>query len=219
MSKRSLVNLRLPDWFQMVDRRAAETQLASSSPGKFIIRPTTHGKDSEYSVSVKYKRPGDVHHFKLMFDSGGQTWAMWGQNFRTLQEFVKAFQTKPIAKKGPEKIRLDTSANIQVVLVEDDEENDTYFNVDQDETYEDAPEEDVSEDEDFDREDNHDNIIEGSIVICTDEFVPEEEGTIYMRRGDRLVVLYPPTEGWVYVRRGVGEEGYVPEEHVQCERR
>ena len=144
---------------------------------------------------------------------------MWGQNFRTLQEFVKAFQAKAIAKKGPEQIRLDAHADVQIMRIEDDEDIDTYYNGDgayQEETYEDAPEEEESDEEEFD---DHNGIMEGSVVRCTDEFVPEEEGTIYMRPGDRLVVLYPPTEGWVYVRRGMGEEGYVPEESVECERR
>jgi len=220
VAKRDLSNLRLPDWFLMLDRRAAETQLANSPPGKFIIRPTTHGKDGEYSVSVKYRGRGDVHHFKLIFDTGRQTWSMWGQHFRTLQEFVKAFQEKAIAKKGPEKVRLDPLANVQVLVVENDEEN--YYNgqeESEEETYEDAPEEEESDEGEFVDDRDNNAITEGCVVVCTDEYVPEEEGTVYIRPGDRLVVLYSPTDGWVYVRSGGREEGYVPEDCVQIERR
>ena len=53
----------MPSWFQMMDRNKAESELNDKEPGKFIIRPTTHGKDGEFSVSVKFKST-EVHHFK-----------------------------------------------------------------------------------------------------------------------------------------------------------
>ena len=53
----------MPSWFQMMDRNKAEAELKDKDPGKFIIRPTTHGKDGEFSVSVKFKS-SEVHHFK-----------------------------------------------------------------------------------------------------------------------------------------------------------
>ena len=222
--------MRLPDWFQMVDRRAAETQLKNSLPGKFIIRPTTRGKDGEFSVSVKYKKPGDVHHFKLIRDTGNSSWTMWGQKFATLQEFVKHFQKKAIAKKGPEQICLDKNAKIEVILVENDQGMDTYYGngVDEEETYDNGTSDEESEEDEEEesdenpsgsRDEEYPEFIEGSVVRCTYEFVPEEEGTIYMRPGDRLVVLYPPTEEWVYVKGERGEEGYVPVENVEPDRR
>eukprot|EP00092_Neocalanus_flemingeri_P012413 GFUD01013381.1.p1 GENE.GFUD01013381.1~~GFUD01013381.1.p1 ORF type:complete len:292 (-),score=96.90 GFUD01013381.1:180-1055(-) len=238
VAKNSLGNLELPDWFQMVDRRAAETQLKNSSPGKFLIRPTTQGKDGEFSVSVKYNKPGDVHHFKLIKESRNQTWTMWGQKFETLQEFVKNFQIRAIAKKGPEQIHLDKNANVEVISVEDKDDMDTY--VDKDDIYEDEDssesndEEERNEEEtndvrnrhrDGDEQDEensdeeHNDIMEGSVVRCTFDFIADEDGTISVSRGDRLMVLYPPTEGWVYVRKENEDEGYVPEENTECERR
>ena len=86
VSKRNVGNLELPSWFQIVDRRAAENQLSRMVEGRFIVRPTTHGGDSDYSVSVKYKRPGDVHHFKLAYSAASRSWSMWGQNFKSLQD-------------------------------------------------------------------------------------------------------------------------------------
>eukprot|EP00092_Neocalanus_flemingeri_P023997 GFUD01026031.1.p1 GENE.GFUD01026031.1~~GFUD01026031.1.p1 ORF type:complete len:262 (+),score=74.55 GFUD01026031.1:45-830(+) len=209
----SLGDLRLPDWFQMIDRKAAETKLEKSSPGKFIIRPTTHGKDGEFSVSVKYKKPGDVHHFKLVRDIGKPTWTMWGQNFKSLQDFVKKFQKKEIANKGREQVLLDKNANAEVIVVGDNHNMDTYYDagdVDEYETYTDAGADYMEE---------SDDIVEGSVVRCTLDFIADEDGTISVSRGDRLMVLYPPTEGWVYVRKENEDEGYVPEENTECERR
>jgi len=216
--KRSLGNLILPEWFQMVDRTAAETHLKNSLPGSFVIRPTTRGKDGEFSVSVKYKKRGDVHHFKLIKDSGQPTWTMWGKKFKTLQEFIKTFQKKPIAKKGTEQITLVKNADVEVLIVEDSSGMDTYYDGQdaQEETYDNGSE---SENEDSSSEENEENHalddIEGSVVTCIDEFIAEEEGTISMEPGDRLLVLYPPDNGWVYVRNDRGEDGYVPQEFVE----
>jgi len=218
--KRNIANFNLPDWFQMVDRRAAESQLTRSQPGKFIVRPTTHGRDGEYSVSVKYARPGDVHHFKLVYDSGHHKWTMWGQRFKTLQDFVMYFQTNPIARRGQEQVRLDRRANVEVLIIQNNAAMNRYEEGD-DDFYEDDLGQELSDEEDESENEmsNDPSIVEGSVVKCIEEYLPDEEGTLYMRPGDRLLVLYPPTEGWVYVKKGEQEEGYVPEELVQCERR
>merc|ERR1712106_926792 len=197
----------------------AETQLANSTPGQFIIRPTTHGKDGEFSISVRFNKSEDISHFKLIKEPGKLYWKIWGDKYKTLQDFVKKFQEKPIENKNKDKICLDSTATVEVIVADENDYMDTYYYDDGE--YEDAVYEDVSvlnEKEERDQ-DQHD-IIEGSIVRSTHEFIKKEEGTISVKPGDRLMVLHASKEGWVYVSKENEEgEGYVPDKILSIEKR
>ena len=209
VEKQNLGSLRLPEWFQMVDRKGAETQLATASPGKFIIRPTVHGKDGEFSLSVRSNGPQEVSHFKLTREPGKAVWNIWGNSFKTLQEFVTKYQKKPIEKKNKEKIHLDKDAVVDIIVAEETEYTDPYY-FDEGE-YEDDPYDDSTALDDIEESDDE----QQNVVMCTKEYIKKEEGTMSVKAGERLIIHQPSHEGWVYVGREKGEElGYIPDDII-----
>jgi len=201
--KQELGDVELPSWFQAVDRRASENQLSDAAPGRFLIRNTQHGREGEYSVSVRY--PDDVEgrtvrHFKLVRDPNSpSTWMMWGERFNSLQQFVAFFQDTPI-DRGNSQVTLDREAEVEVLQAGEvgyagyEEDNHPY---------------EVDNSDDDEPGDGGD-IVEGSQVVCTEMFEAEEEGTLTARPGDKLLVLFPPNQGWVYVKNTRRREGYLP---------
>ena len=196
----------------MMDRKTAEKSLANAEPGEFIIRPTTHGMDGEFSISVKFRNKGDISHFKLSRDQGKMTWSIWGEKFKSLQEFVIKYQTKALENKQKEKVTLDKDAFTGVVIADESDYLDTYYY--NEGLYEDPTYEDTCAASDKE-EDNEDQEILGP-AICRRDFEENEEGTVSVKRGDRLTVQYKAEGGWVYIKKDKGgEEGFVPEENIK----
>jgi len=198
--KRELGDFELPAWFQSVDRKAAEAFLKDAPPSKFIVRSTQHGREGEYSVSVRYPNGSGkpVRHFKLVCDPDSTCeWVMWGEKFRSLQDFVHFFQDTPI-DKGNTGVTLDPEANVDRL----EAGHPGYFD---DQEY---------EEETDDEEPIPQGMVEGAQLVCVEPFEADEEGTLAARAGDRLLILFPPNQGWVYVRNTMGREGYLPEDCV-----
>jgi len=198
--KHELGNFELPSWFQSVDRKAAESFLQNVPTGKFIVRTTQHGREGEFSVSVRYPNGvgKPVRHFKLVCDPDNtRDWIMWGERFHSLQDFVHFFQDTPI-DKGNANVTLDPEAEVHRL-----EAGHPGYDYDSGE-YE----------EEDDGEPPLQGMVEGAQVICVEPFEAEEEGTLAARAGDRLLVLFPPNQGWVYVKNTRGQEGYLPEDCV-----
>lgn len=223
--RQELGDVALPAWFQMCDRRSAETQLHKAEPGHFIVRNTQHGREGEYSVSVRYpgEKPGEkpVRHFKLVRDETMQEeWIMWGERFKSLQHFVRHFQVAPIDKSS--RVMLDQQAEVgtleagqaAVVYYGDDIYEEDLYEEDVEEDVEEGVEEEVGE---FggsgDEEDQ--TIQEGAQVVCCEAFSSEDDSTLSAKLGDRLLVLYPPDQGWVYVKNTRKKEGYLPLDSVK----
>merc|ERR1719500_502440 len=89
--------------------------------------------------------------------------------------------------------------------------SDYYYDEGEDGIYEDG----AAVNDNEESEDEEPRIIAGTKIESTKKFTGEDEDTISVRAGERLVVLALPRDGWVYVGKEDGsEEGYIPDDII-----